>query len=150
GCVLAAVGWQAHAADCGRPSRNAMRARVMSTPSDCLRCGVCCHSDLPTYVRVTGDDWARLGPDAGRLAHFVGHRAFMRMSDGHCAALDVRPSAAGGGAVEYFCTIYERRPQICRDLARGSPGCEGELMAKGGRVAAKSSAVACRREANPH
>ena len=25
-----------------------------------------------------------------------------------------------------LCGIYETRPQICRDLARGSPECEGE------------------------
>jgi Fe-S-cluster containining protein len=32
--------------------------------------------------------------------------------------------------MDYFCTIYERRPQICRDLARGSPECEGERALK--------------------
>jgi Fe-S-cluster containining protein len=108
----------------------------MTTPADCLRCGVCCFSNSPTFVRVTGDDWSRLGPDADQLAQFVGpgHRAFMRMRDGHCAALEVRPLAAGDSAappqVEYFCTIYERRPQVCRDLARGSPECEGERLTK--------------------
>jgi Fe-S-cluster containining protein len=111
----------------------------MHPPADCLRCGVCCFSNSPTFVRVSGDDWSRLGPEAERLAHFVGpgHRAFMRMRDGHCAALELRPLAAadaGGSAqVEYFCTIYERRPQICRDLARGSPECDGERMAKAER-----------------
>ena len=66
-------------------------------------------------------------PEAERVAHFVGHRAFMRMKDGHCAALELRHSAENG-ALEYFCTIYAARPQICRDLARGSPECEGERM----------------------
>ena len=32
--------------------------------------------------------------------------------------------------VEFFCTIYERRPQVCRDLARGSPECDGERALK--------------------
>lgn len=102
-------------------------------------------------MRVNGADWERLGDDAARVAHFVGNRAFMRMVDGHCAALEVRvgdprpamrAKASGeeltmmnAGAREYFCTVYERRPQVCRDLARGSPECEGELLAKGGRVA---------------
>lgn len=104
----------------------------METPADCLRCGVCCHSTLPTYVRVTGEDWSRLGEAAERLAHFVEHRAFMRMSDGHCAALELRRAPDGGP--EFFCTIYERRPQICRDLARGSPECEGERATKAHRV----------------
>lgn len=93
-------------------------------------------------MRVTGDDWARLGEDAERVAQFAGrgNEAYMRMTDGHCAALVVRPVAAGAGkgagmATELFCTIYERRPQICRDLARGSPECAGEraIKAEGGR-----------------
>jgi hypothetical protein len=73
---------------------------------------------------VTGDDWQRLGSAADRLAHFIGHRAFMKMAAGHCAALEIRATA--DGPPEFFCTAYERRPQICRDLARGSPECAGE------------------------
>ena len=71
------------------------------------------------------------------MAHFTGwgNEAFMRMTDGHCAALAVRPIKASAGesvegASEYFCTIYERRPQICRDLARGSMECAGERSIK--------------------
>jgi len=96
--------------------------------TDCLRCGVCCHSHLDTYVRVTGADWERLGSDAERVARFIGNRAYMRMVDGHCAALDVRTAPDGGR--EFFCTIYEKRPQVCRDLARGSPECAGERAMK--------------------
>jgi hypothetical protein len=76
---------------------------------------------------VNGDDWERLGAEAERKAHFIGNRAFMRMNDGHCAALEVRGSTSSR-AKEFFCTLYEKRPQICRDLARGSPECEGERM----------------------
>ena len=94
---------------------------------------MCCHSHLETYVRVTGADWARLGADAERLAQFIGHRAYLRLQAGRCVALDVRPNAAGRR--EFFCTVYEKRPQVCRDLARGSPECEGELLAKAGRTA---------------
>lgn len=97
-------------------------------PPACLMCGTCCYSQLDTYVRVTGGDWTRLGDDAPRLAHFLGHRAFMRMEDGHCAAL--RPDSATG---EHVCSIYEQRPQICRDLARGSPSCLAERTLKGDR-----------------
>ena len=28
----------------------------MNDAPDCLHCGVCCFSDLETYVRVTGED----------------------------------------------------------------------------------------------
>jgi hypothetical protein len=51
---------------------------------------------------------------------------------GCCAALEVRVAADGGR--EFFCTVYERRPQVCRDLARGSLECAGELAAKAERV----------------
>jgi Fe-S-cluster containining protein len=102
-------------------------------PSDCRRCGVCCYSESAEYVWIRGDDWSVLGDDAERLAHFIGHRAFMSMAGGHCAALEVRPTA--DGATEYFCTIYERRPQICRDLGRGSPECEAEIETKAARRA---------------
>jgi uncharacterized protein len=90
---------------------------------------VCCHSSSERFVRVTGSDWARLGDAAERVAHFTGrgNEAYMRMADGHCAALVVR--SAGDGP-EFFCTIYETRPQICRDLARGSPECDGERTLK--------------------
>lgn len=112
----------------------------MSLPTtDCLRCGICCHGKLDTYVRVSGADWERLGVDAERVAHFIGHRAYMRMSErGHCAALDVRLSP--DGAREFFCTIYEKRPQVCRDLGRGTPECEAELLRKSlGSAAAAAS-----------
>ena len=97
-------------------------------PDDCRRCGACCFSASEHFVRVTGDDWARLGPDPEQFAHFIGHRAYLRMEHGHCAAL--QPRRDGTGALDYFCTLYERRPQICRDLARGSPECEGERALK--------------------
>ncbi len=85
-------------------------------------------------MRLTGDDWERIGADVERVAHFIGNRAYMRMgAAGHCTALDVRTAA--DGAREFFCTIYEKRPQVCRDLGRGSPECEGELATKGGRTA---------------
>jgi Fe-S-cluster containining protein len=92
---------------------------------------LCCRSSLDAYVRVTGDDWQRLGAEADRVAHFIGHRAFMRMRDGHCVALaDARGPA---GETWHVCSIYERRPQVCRDLERGSPHCEAERVRKAER-----------------
>ena len=83
-------------------------------PADCLTCGACCFSQLPTYVRVTGEDWSRLDERAESVAHFVRTRAFMKMRDGHCAALAIREGKEGR---EYFCSVYGQRPQVCRDLA---------------------------------
>jgi hypothetical protein len=79
-------------------------------------------------VRVTGRDWERLGDDVDVHAHFIGHRAFMRMRAGHCAALEVRKDATG--KADFFCSVYDRRPDTCRDLLRGSPQCLAEQDAK--------------------
>ena len=98
---------------------------VMSEIAECLDCGTCCFSRLDTYVRVSGDDYARLGDRAVELVRFDGNRAYVRMSDGHCGALDV-DSASG----HFFCSAYATRPQTCRDLERGSPACLGELATK--------------------
>jgi|SRR5579883_2064443 Fe-S-cluster containining protein len=96
----------------------------MAVP-ECLSCGTCCFSNLETYVRVTGDDHARLGARAEELVVFVGNRAYMRMVDGRCAALRVDRAAR-----RFVCDVYEARPATCRDLARGSPSCLGELATK--------------------
>lgn len=96
-------------------------------------------------MRVTGADWERLGVDAERVAHFIGNRAFMKMNDGRCAALV--PQIAADGEPEYLCSIYAVRPQVCRDLARGSPECEGERMSKGARVTLSREALGKAQEA---
>lgn len=102
---------------------------------ECLRCGVCCFSNLESYVQVSGDDHERLGEDADRLVHFIGNRAYMRMVDGHCAALRILPPG------RFECTVYERRPEICRALERGSPQCRGEIAEKGERPVAALHAL---------
>jgi uncharacterized protein len=80
------------------------------------------------YVRVTGADHARLGDAVNTLVQFDGNQAFMRMEDGHCAALSYdMPSK------EWRCGTYETRPQTCRDLERGSSQCEAERDAKAAR-----------------
>jgi Fe-S-cluster containining protein len=104
---------------------------ALPSPPPCLECGACCLSNLETSVRVTGDDYERLGDAAERLVHFVGTRAYMRLSDGHCAALRVELPG------RFVCTVYETRPDACRDLERGSPQCAGELSTKAGRAAAR-------------
>jgi Fe-S-cluster containining protein len=110
-----------------------MRSDRLDEPSvepapECRACGVCCFSTLERFVRVSGEDYARLGDDAEQLVHFIENRAYMRISDGHCAAL-----AIDAGAEPFTCTVYERRPRICRDLDRGSPACAGERATKGDR-----------------
>lgn len=104
----------------------------MEVPRDCTRCGSCCFSESPRHARVTGDDHERLGEDAERLVVFLGNQAFMRLTSeagpSRCAALVLDPAAG-----TFLCSVYERRPQVCRDLERGSPACQGELETKGDR-----------------
>lgn len=94
-----------------------------------MRCGACCFSESPRHARVTGDDHERLGDDAERLVGFIGNQAFMRLAGEEgtrrCAALVVDPETG-----TFACSVYERRPDVCRELERGSGGCEGERAAK--------------------
>lgn len=80
-------------------------------------------------MRVTGDDYSRLDDDS--LVEWFGNEAYMRMSQtegvGHCAALVCSSDGT------FLCSVYERRPTICRTLENGSPECEGERVTKGGR-----------------
>jgi Fe-S-cluster containining protein len=95
------------------------------TPVECTECAVCCFSTLDRYVEVKGSDYARLGDAAERLVHFIGNRAYMRMIDGHCAALAVDVENR-----RFRCTVYDGRPATCRDLERGSAACLGERATK--------------------
>lgn len=99
------------------------------TPApECLSCGACCFSRLIDYVRVTGDDHARMGSRAGELVHFTGNRAYLNMFEGHCIALVIDPSAG-----TLTCNAYAIRPDTCRDLTRGEAACRGELAEKSAR-----------------
>jgi Fe-S-cluster containining protein len=106
---------------------SASLTRVPDVP-ECLACGTCCFSLLDTFVRVSGDDYARLGERAEALVWFDGTRAYMRMTDGHCGALEI--DARTG---RFVCSTYATRPQVCRDLARASPACLGEREMKAER-----------------
>ena len=102
-----------------------------STLPECLACGTCCFSTLERYVPVSGNDHARLGEAAERLVVWVENRAYLRLEDGHCAALAIDLASA-----RFVCTVYAQRPQVCRDLERGSPECAGEIATKGERPGA--------------
>ena len=91
----------------------------------CLGCGACCFSNLDEYVRVDGDDHLRIGERALELTRFEGNRCYMRMHDGHCAALVIDREAK-----RFVCSIYETRPQLCRELGRESRECLAERHEK--------------------
>ena len=78
----------------------------------CAGCGRCCHL---TVVLQPGDRVA----DALVVEH-AGVRCLNQRSNGACVALDERTQ---------LCTIYEDRPQTCRDFARGGSLCRWILAA---------------------
>jgi Fe-S-cluster containining protein len=72
----------------------------------CAGCGLCCH--LAVELRP-GDDV----PEELVAVH-AGVRFMDQHGNGACVALD--PATR-------LCTIYEIRPQTCRDFSRGEPLC---------------------------
>jgi len=105
-------------------------------PPECLDCGACCHADY-VHVWVSGSDHARLTPEERkRLTFFEGTTCFMRMTDGHCAALELVDA-------QWKCSVYERRPFLCREFARGGSACRHESETKG--VATRAALAAARR-----
>ena len=77
---------------------------------------------------MTGNDYARLGADAVAYVQFIENRAFMLLKDEHCAALKFDLESK-----QFVCHVYEHRPEVCRELERGSTACKGERQAKGER-----------------
>lgn len=112
---------------------------ALASPPPCLECGTCCFSNLETSVRVTGDDYERLGDAVDDHVNFVGNRAYMRLANGHCSALRVELDG------RFVCTLYERRPDACRDLERGSPNCAGSSSRRRAARARGSSSCGGRR-----
>lgn len=84
---------------------------------DCKVCAACCFSAREHYVELKGADHARLTASEQReLVSFHGTRCYMKMVDGHCIALERIGDV-------WLCSIYDRRPQLCRDYERGGPAC---------------------------
>ena len=109
----------------------------MSAPDDCTRCGACCLSENPRHVRVWGEDYARLGDDAENAVTWLGNEAYVRLAPlsvagvtvSACASLRIEPESG-----RLLCSVYERRPQTCRELERGSGACAGEREQKEART----------------
>ena len=72
----------------------------------CAGCGLCCH--LTVELRPGDDVPGEL------VAEHDGLRFMDQQGNGACVALD---------PVTRLCTIYEIRPQTCRDFQRGEPLC---------------------------
>lgn len=98
-----------------------MPIRYVETTPECIGCASCCRN---LFVAVTKDDveahpslirhTRELQPGDPDDLNPAETRGMKHRSDGTCVGLDPETNA---------CTIYESRPQVCRDFERGSSPC---------------------------
>jgi uncharacterized protein len=86
----------------------------------CAGCGKCCH--LLVELTPGVDDHI---PGEFTVEH-SGIRCMDQGGDGACVALD---------AETQLCTIYELRPKVCRDFARGESICRRAVFGRRGSLA---------------
>jgi Fe-S-cluster containining protein len=94
-----------------------MKIEVKSLPAakiTCSNCAACCCRLEVLLITDTGV------PDALVAVDKWGGSTMRRLEDGWCAALDRNTM---------LCTIYEKRPLICREFAMGSDDCIAERQA---------------------
>jgi Fe-S-cluster containining protein len=83
---------------------------------DCQACGACCYGP-EEYVSVNGADLSRFdGRTLGRYVVRRHDRVFLRMVQGHCAALHARQG-------HFSCRIYSMRPTPCHVVEAGGREC---------------------------
>ena len=85
----------------------------------CTSCGKCCH--LLVELAAHDNDV----PEEFVVAH-GGVRCLDQHGNGACVALD---------QATQLCTIYERRPQVCRDFLRGETLCRRAVLGRAGSLA---------------
>lgn len=93
----------------------------MIIPADCETCGECCRSDSATFVQLNPEDVQRLGRERTRLTQQLEGQTYMKMVAGACAALDTSEGLSR-------CSIYDKRPELCREFQQSSPECRGVLL----------------------
>lgn len=94
-----------------KTSRASADGAATSRAITCASCKACC---CRLEVMIMGDDEVPLElteRDAW------GGLVMRRLADGWCAALD---------RATMLCTVYERRPTVCRDFEMGSSDCVAE------------------------
>ena len=98
----------------------------MSIDSDdlpaCAGCAKCCHLlvELTPFVDDVPEEF---------VVEHDGVRCMDQRGDGGCVALD---------SVTRLCTIYDQRPQVCRDFNRGESLCRRAIAGRRGSLAALS------------
>lgn len=102
----------------------------MTSVFDCQICGACCLSPWTGegYVRLYPEDLARLSEDALPVfreeSDWDGPEGIVKLGTKRDAG-GLRSCAAfeGGAAGPCSCSIYERRPNLCRQFEPGSELC---------------------------
>jgi Fe-S-cluster containining protein len=100
----------------------------VSDDYSCLACGACCLADYAdvSYVSVSEQDYDQLTPHEQETLVHTDHvglirrrslRTASRASDCRCIAL------RGNVGSEVTCSIYERRPGVCRRFEPGGTAC---------------------------
>lgn len=109
----------AKASECCLGRRLISPANTSDLPA-CAGCGRCCHQvvELVAGVDVVPEAW---------VVEHEGVRCLDQRGDGACVGLD---------AITQLCTIYDTRPQTCRDFERGSGLCLAVLERYARRAAA--------------
>jgi Fe-S-cluster containining protein len=74
----------------------------------CANCQACCCRLEVMIISDTGV------PDYHIATDHWGSQTMLRLADGWCSALDRET---------FRCTIYDRRPWVCREFAMGSDEC---------------------------
>jgi Fe-S-cluster containining protein len=90
----------------------------MPARAECARCGCCCFSAEPGYIRLYAVDLDRLGGRTAELTVPWGEQCAMRFEAGRCVAL-----RSDGPAGRFSCAIHAERPDACRWLTPGSSAC---------------------------
>lgn len=96
------------------------------TSVHCTACGACCFNDAQQYIALWQVDRERFGDALDEVAVEHDSQWFLRMTDGHCASLDVVTTTGtdGTSTMTFHCTVYEQRPDACRAFQQGSRLCE--------------------------
>jgi len=90
----------------------------MPARPECARCGCCCFSAEPGYIRLYAVDLERLGGRTAELTVPWDDGRAMRFEDGRCVAL-----RSDGQPGRFACAIHAERPDACRWLTPGSSVC---------------------------
>jgi Fe-S-cluster containining protein len=109
--------------DGARVARSHPACARWEPPVDCRSCGACCREAYHSVTVSVRDPVVWKQP---ALIERHGHRFEIRREGARCAALADRRAeapAARASAPLFACTIYEDRPQACRDFAAGGRHC---------------------------